>query len=139
MVPVYDLLDAGPRHRFTVIGSKTFIVSNCQSTGHDCFIKFLLKTIRVLTDEGIECHPWSADVHDALYIEVPETEADRVCSLIKGKILDEWNKELGGTIALRAEPAVITNLWLDKSEGDELESAKEFAIEQRIRIGEKLG
>lgn len=44
--PVYDLLNAGPRHRFTVRGAdkKPFIVSNCvQATARDLFVEAILR------------------------------------------------------------------------------------------------
>ena len=113
---------------------KDIVNRDTQSTGHDAFIRFLLMTSRVLSEEGIEAWPWSADVHDALYIEVREEDADRVCSIIKDKVLSRWNEQLGGLVALKAEPAVISNLWIDKAEGDDLVAAKEFALHQRKRL-----
>jgi hypothetical protein len=134
---VYDLLNAGPRHRFTVVGDKNYIVSNCQSTGHDSFVLFLMQTMELR--DRFEFYPWSADVHDAWYMEVREDQAEMFCQAVLDEVIPKWNNLLGGEIRLKAEPAIVTNLALDKLEGEALEKAKEYAKAQIVRLREQEG
>jgi DNA polymerase len=65
--PVYDLLNAGPRHRFTVRGAdkKPFIVSNCvQATARDVLVEAILR-IESVFPGSIVLH-----VHDEVVCEV---------------------------------------------------------------------
>jgi DNA polymerase bacteriophage-type len=78
---VYDILNAGPRRRFTVRGSdgKPFIVSNCvQAVARDVFAESLLRLHRV----GVEV---VFHVHDEAVCEVaPGTdprEIERIMSI----------------------------------------------------------
>ena len=78
---VYDILNAGPRRRFTVRGSdgKPFIVSNCvQAVARDVFADSLLRLRRVGVD--VVFH-----VHDEAVCEVaPGTdphEIERIMSI----------------------------------------------------------
>jgi DNA polymerase I-like protein with 3'-5' exonuclease and polymerase domains len=112
---------------------KDIVNRDTQSTGHDIFVLFLMTTLKLLGNR-FTLHPWSADVHDAWYFEVPEEEAEDFCEAVRAEVLPAWNELLNGTIALRAEPAIITNLWLDKAEGADLEEAKKYAISQRDRL-----
>jgi DNA polymerase I-like protein with 3'-5' exonuclease and polymerase domains len=111
---------------------KDIVNRDCQSTGHDLFVLFLLETFKLR--DRFTFYPWSADVHDCWYLEVKEEEAEAFCAAIREETIPNWNKLIGGTIELRAEPAIITNLWLDKAEGNALEKAKEYAEKQRARL-----
>ena len=69
---VYDILNAGPRRRFTVRGTdrRPFIVSNCvQATARDVFAEGLLRIERA----GI---PILFHCHDEVVCEVPEDSAE---------------------------------------------------------------
>lgn len=66
---VYDILNCGPRHRFTVLGDFPMIVHNCvQATARDAFAPGLL----TLEDDGL---PVVMHCHDELTCEVPEDRA----------------------------------------------------------------
>jgi hypothetical protein len=103
-----------------------------QSTGHDAFILFLMQTMQLR--DRFEFYPWSADVHDAWYMEVREDQAEDFCKAVLDEVIPAWNDLLGGEIRLKAEPAIVTNLALDKLEGEPLEKAKEYAKAQVIRL-----
>ena len=79
---VFDILDAGPNHRFGIwTGKKTAIVSNCvQAISRDilCHAMFLLKEKRIV-----------AHVHDELIIECPmDTKVDEICKTMA--TVPEW-------------------------------------------------
>ena len=65
-LPVYDLLNAGPRHRFALWnGNRQCVVSNCtQAISRD----ILCHAIHNLRDYGIVAH-----VHDEVICDVPLT------------------------------------------------------------------
>lgn len=64
--PVYDILNAGPRHRFVVLGeSGPFIVHNCvQATARDCLAESLLRLDAAEYQTVIH-------VHDECVLEMP--------------------------------------------------------------------
>jgi DNA polymerase I-like protein with 3'-5' exonuclease and polymerase domains len=109
-----------------------------QSTGHDLFISFLLCTFRLLGNR-FKLEPWNADVHDCWYVELPEELAEEFCRAVREEVLPEWNRQIGGLIRLKAEPAILSNLWQDKAEKEALVRANEFALQQRERLGKKRG
>lgn len=78
---VYDILNAGPRRRFTVRGKdgKPFIVSNCvQAVARDVFAESLLR----LKGQGVDV---VFHVHDEAVCEVPHDtdpkEIERIMSI----------------------------------------------------------
>jgi hypothetical protein len=89
--------------------------------------------------DRFEFYPWSADVHDAWYMEVREDQAEMFCQAVLDEVIPKWNNLLGGEIRLKAEPAIVTNLALDKLEGEALEKAKEYAKAQIVRLREQEG
>lgn len=70
---MYDLLNAGPNHRFTVLppNGNPFIVSNCsQAVARDCFMDGLLRA------EALG-YPALFHVHDEGIYEVDEATAEQ--------------------------------------------------------------
>lgn len=100
---VYDILNAGPRRRFTVRGKggKPFIVHNCvQGMARDVFAESLLHL------EDANLTP-TLHVHDEVVVEVDSTaDLDRVVQLMEktpewapglpvgaeGKIMERYGK-----------------------------------------------
>lgn len=75
---VYDILNAGPRRRFTVRGrdGKPFIVSNCvQATARDVFAEGLLRVERAGFQILFHCH-------DEVVCEVPAESATEAAAEI---------------------------------------------------------
>ena len=73
--PVYDLINCGPRHCFTVwAGEAPLIVHNCenfvQASARDCLRDAMLK-IDALVPDSIVFH-----VHDEIVMEVPVGAAE---------------------------------------------------------------
>ena len=69
---VYDIINAGPRHRFTVRGKdgRPIIVSNCvQATARDIFAEHLLR----IEDAG---HQVLFSVHDEVIVECDTDKAE---------------------------------------------------------------
>ena len=59
----FDLVDAGPRHRFTVLGDQPMIVHN--STGHDVTLRFIYHIGKIREERSVPMCPWLLDKHDA--------------------------------------------------------------------------
>jgi DNA polymerase len=76
---VYDIVDCGPRHRFTVLGdSGAFIVHNCtQAIARDCLCVALRRTY----EAGFRI---AFHVHDEVICEVEhgETDLKRICEIM---------------------------------------------------------
>ena len=87
--PVYDLLNAGPRHRFTVLGKTgPFIVHNCvQAIARDC----LAESLRRMHYRGYQT---VMHIHDEIILDVPyipdamDVELKRVCDIMGAPI--DW-------------------------------------------------
>ena len=87
--PVYDLTNAGPRHRFTILtDSGPVVVHNCtQAVARDCLAHSIALVANGL-HEQIVMH-----VHDEIVVETgPETSADDICRVM-GKPIP-WAKTL---------------------------------------------
>lgn len=75
---VYDLMNAGQRHRFVVVGEKPLIVHNCvQATARDC----LKESMLALSEEGYDIR---AHVHDEVIITEPigGRNVEDVCTIM---------------------------------------------------------
>jgi hypothetical protein len=76
---VYDLINAGPRHRFTVMGNNgPLIVHNCiQAIARDCLAESLMR----VNTAGYQT---VMHVHDEIILDVLEDTADldRVCEIM---------------------------------------------------------
>ena len=77
-LPVYDIVNAGPRHRFALWnGSRQCVVSNCtQAISRD----ILCHAIHNLRDYGIVAH-----VHDEVICDVPMMTTVREVEEIMGQ------------------------------------------------------
>ena len=98
---VYDLKNAGPRHRFTVRGTdkKPFLVSNCtQAVARDVLIEHILAA----DEAGLQVL-WT--VHDEIIIEVDEETAERDLKRIEEIMTTppDWWPDL----PLAAEAAIV--------------------------------
>jgi hypothetical protein len=108
---VYDILNAGPRRRFTVQGTKTFVVSNCvQSSGHDILQLYARIARRLLDEAKITWYPIVMDFHDEVIIEVPDAEVPAAVKILEKDAYQELNRQLGGTCPLKGSAAVSKTL-----------------------------
>ena len=83
-----------------------------QSTGHDLLIKQLEFARKRLDAERIEWYPWVADLHDAIYLEVREDQAERALQILERDSFDDLNAWAGGLIRLKGEGAIGSS-WGD--------------------------
>ncbi len=107
---VYDLLNCGPRKRFVVLGTEPVLVSNCQSTGHDCTVLWIVTYSRMLNEAGIEWQPWIADFHDESIIAVREDQAEAAKEILERTSADAVNRLLNGKIPLKLVGSITDNL-----------------------------
>lgn len=115
LVRVYDLKNAGPRHRFTILGSKPFVVSNCvQSGGHDCFVLYLSILSDCLRVNSIAYKPYIWDLHDAVMLTVPEDQVEDAVHIMDHLAMNLLNEKLGGKVKLKGETNVVDNWAADK-------------------------
>lgn len=76
---VYDILNAGPRHRFVVLGSEgPFIVHNCVQHLARCVIADNAIEVQRLTG-----HNPALTVHDELVYVTPEAEAEQLLDTVQ--------------------------------------------------------
>ena len=108
-VRVFDILDAGDLHRFSIEGVRRMVVSNCQGTGHDLLVEWVDTYSRELDARGIEWHPIIIDFHDESIIEVEESRAEEALQVLTGSFA-QLNTKLGNTIPLAGEGIVCDNL-----------------------------
>lgn len=109
-VPVYDLVNCGPRARFLVLGSKPFLVSNCvQRGGHDFHILLVGLVHRAMAAAGVQHTGIVWDFHDQLIVQVPVDRAAEVCQIVSGCV-DTLNEGLGLTVRLKGDPTVAENM-----------------------------
>lgn len=88
---VYDILNAGPRHRFTVRGETglPLIVSNCNQS--------LARDILATQTMEINKHYWVAGmVHDEVICVVPDAEVEEAKIVIRDimRTSPDWAKDL---------------------------------------------
>lgn len=109
---VYDILNAGPRHRFTVMGQAgPFVVSNCvQSTGHDIHMKAIRIFAQEMHREKIPFTWIICDFHDQFIVEVDLENAQKTKDLISSTVMDILNKELGGVIPIKGDPQIVRSM-----------------------------
>jgi hypothetical protein len=88
----------------------------CQSTGHSALVIFLTIVARQLDEAALCWHPWIADFHDEIILEVKEEDAEKAARIMDGPALKELNQLLGGDIPLRGNAAIVTDLAAAKIE-----------------------
>ena len=109
---VYDILNAGPGHRFTILTDKgPRVVSNCvQSTGHDILMLWVAIYSEMLDNQDINWNPIVADFHDESIVECDEKDAEIVMKIMGTDSLVRLNEILGGEIPLRLDGGIIEDL-----------------------------
>lgn len=115
---VYDLLNAGPRRRFVVLGeSGPFIVHNCAENITQAVAGSILRETLVRLEELTgEVYPVVAHTHDEVITEVddnPEDIANARAAL--EETMGEWRPEWRADLPLTAE--VTESLYYTKSLG----------------------
>lgn len=96
---VYDLVNCGPRTRFTVIND--MIVSNCvQSTAHDVTMRYIYILQQEREKLRIPMRPWMVDEHDATVWEVPDRYVPQTIEVFN-KAMDTLNDTLGWGIKFK--------------------------------------
>jgi hypothetical protein len=92
---VYDILNAGPNHRFTVIGDdgRYFIASNCTCAIEADLLCLALEHME-RENVGVNLH-----VHDSIAAEVDEDDVDRVMPIFKAAMVEMPNWTHGLPIA----------------------------------------
>ena len=98
--PVYDIVNAGPNHRFTVVGQdgRLVLVSNCtQAIAADMLVTALAN----MHDAGL---PVVLHVHDAAAVEVRERDAEKLMPLFEQCMLSQhaWTAGLPVAVAAHA-------------------------------------
>lgn len=126
LVPVYDLANAGPRHRFTVVGDSSFVVSNCvQSSGHDALMIYLVLLEEELLKTGRRWKWFIPDWHDETMIQCHKSDAkDLTHAFDTARV--RLNEILGGIIDLSISPNIACNLAAAKLEEYEATHSIEF-------------
>jgi DNA polymerase I-like protein with 3'-5' exonuclease and polymerase domains len=117
---VYDIINAGPNHRFTIQGERApFVVSNCvQSSGHDLLDIYNLIVMDMLSQAKLTWYPWHIDIHDCMAVECPDGTVEEVKDIMLNKAFSRLNEMLEPRIPLRGDANVCKNLWDDKREDD---------------------
>jgi hypothetical protein len=111
---VYDLVNSGNKHRYTVVGNKCpFVVSNCtQGGGHDVLQIMLHIYDGLLRENNVLYTPIIWDFHDECLIEVKVGDTDKVLAIIDEMFL-RVNKFLTNersVIKFKGTPAVCKTL-----------------------------
>lgn len=110
--PLYDVVNAGDKHRFTVLGSQPMLVSNSiQNSGHQILVMQIYLLVEELNKRPIEWYPYIMDFHDEVIIEVKEGHQDMAVEafnesyrrlneeLLKGEIVISGEPDMGYSLA----------------------------------------
>ena len=89
---------------------KDLISRNCQTTGHDIMIMWLVIVGRLLDKNIPNWSPVIMDYHDQLLVDVPEGEEELALKLIAEDSFRELNEVLNGTIPLKGDGGVVGSL-----------------------------
>jgi len=114
---VYDIINVGPNHRFTVMGDYPILVSNCvQSTGHDVLMLYIKILRETLDERGLPYEWLISDFHDQFLLETDVDAAKDIWQTVNDAE-DLLNKELDGDIRIQFDPQWIENFAQAKVEG----------------------
>lgn len=94
---VYDLLNAGPRSRFVVLGARgPFIVHNCENVTQAAAGSILRGTLKKLEYELADFMPTVGHTHDEAITEPPERDAEEAKAILKDVMEEgfEWSAGL---------------------------------------------
>lgn len=95
-----------------------------QAVGHDNLLIYLWILRKHLEKENIPYAPFIWDLHDAVFLDVPDAYVERVCELINTIALDEFNAFLNPRyVKLKLVANVVNTFAEDKIE--KLEEAQE--------------
>lgn len=113
---MYDLVDAGPRRRFVILGNGPMIAHNCQSTGHDVHMLTQLLVEEAAEYYGFDWFPWHMDIHDCFIAAVRTKEVLDFADMVRDEIVPVVNMMIGGLIKLRGSPNICQTWAEDKDE-----------------------
>jgi hypothetical protein len=114
---VFDVVNAGPLHRFTIAGKKPLLVHNSiQGGSHYLFMVMTKILCDTFKEHSIDYRPYVWDIHDCVMFTVPEEQASRAKELADGLVLARFNDAIRGSVTLRADANVVDNWWDDKRE-----------------------
>lgn len=114
---LYDVVNAGPRHRFTVSGQQKMLVHNSiQGGSHYLFMVMTKVLCDVFKENDIDYRPYVWDIHDCVMFTVPKEQALRAKELADGLIIKRFNEAIHGSVTLRADANIVDNWWEDKKE-----------------------
>jgi hypothetical protein len=130
LIKVYDVANAGPRNRFTVLGDHEILAHNCiQKSGHMCLMLFLYKVTMEFWRQEIKYDWLIYDYHD----ETDPIIAAYQIPLVKKIYSDTLNwlntEVLASEIPLKAEPQIAISLAEIKCEGYHEDDLDEDVIE----------
>ncbi len=109
-VAVYDIVNAGNSHQFTVLGKYPMIAHNCcQSGGHDILVIFLSILKTNLRAAGIEYRWYIPDLHDETLYCVRKAQLDSALKVHYDSVV-ELNEMLDGLTYQLCDPKVINSL-----------------------------
>jgi hypothetical protein len=96
--PVFDILDAGPRHQFVVAGhSGPLIVHNCENAVQATAADILRQTVtRIETNPALAFMPIRMTCHDEIVCEVDEARAEEAKAILRREMLTlpDWAEGL---------------------------------------------
>lgn len=95
---------------------KDIVNRSIQSSGHSIHVIGCTLFRDMMAEAGIAWSPIIMDWHDQFIVEVDETEAERVVSILKSSYIDKINAMLGGHVRLKSDPQIVKNLAEAKCE-----------------------
>ena len=93
------------------------VVNACtQSCGHSMFVLYLQLLARNLEKAGIRYRPMIWDLHDAVMLYCPTSQAKECAQIMEDTLRIDTNRILGGQVKLNGSAAIVTNWAADKCE-----------------------
>lgn len=110
--PVFDIVNAGPRRRFTVLGTNgPFIVHNCAEGPTQALAASILRHTLVALEAEVDWMPVIGSTHDEVVVEVDEADEQDARNVIHEYFVDGFDWTDG--LPLAAE--VSSNLYYTKA------------------------